>query len=525
MRIQWNNLDQTKSYALLRQTDNLVDLKDDLTADRIHSWSIPAGGGLDYYYGASMVSETDLDRLQTLADEQQLIKKYKAVLNGEIINKGENRRVLHHLTRGELGEKVMDDGVNLRDFYREQHQRIRNFVDKVHSGIITGSTGKKFDTAVQIGIGGSDLGPRALYLALKQFHTPKMRAFFVSNVDPGDAADVIPLINPETTLFILVSKSGATQETLANKNLLIERMRGLGIPGYKASSHLIAVTSKTSPLAGSPNVLDAFYIDDSIGGRFSSTSAVGDVILSLTLSSQVFEQLLEGAHEADQRALSPEIRHNATLMDAMIAVFNRNIVNLPTTAVLPYSQALSRFPAHLQQLDMESNGKSVNRQGDALSYPTGPVLFGECGTNSQHSFYQLLHQGSDIVALQFIGFRQSQGDEDIQFGGSSSQTKLNANLAAQIVAFAKGRENTDPNKNFDGSRPSTLLVGDRLDAKTMGALLAHYENKVMFQGFCWNINSFDQEGVQLGKILTNELLEGSSQDASLTAYAAILGVK
>jgi len=525
MPIQWNNLDQTKSYALLRQTDSLINLKDDLTADRIHSWSIPAGGSLNYYYGASMLSETDLDRLQALADEQQLIEKYRAVLSGEIINTGENRQVLHHLTRGELGDAVVVEGENLHNFYLEQHQRVRDFVDKVHSGIIKGSTGKQFDTAVQIGIGGSDLGPRALYQALKQSLTPKMKAFFVSNVDPDDAAGVISQIDPETTLFILVSKSGTTQETLANKNLIMGRMQALGIPGYKSSKHLVAVTSKTSPLAGSPDVLDAFYIDDFIGGRFSSTSAVGDVILSLTLSSRVFEQLLEGAHEVDQRALNPEIRHNAPLMDAMIAVFNRNIVKLSTTAILPYSQALSRFPAHLQQLDMESNGKGVNRRGEPLSYPTAPVLFGDSGTNSQHSFYQLLHQGSDIVALQFIGFRHSQRAEDFRFDGSSSQTKLNANLASQIVAFAKGRGNTNLNKNFDGSRPSTLLVGDRLDAKTMGALLAHYENKVMFQGFCWNINSFDQEGVQLGKNLTNDLLAGSSQDSSLAAYAAILGVR
>ncbi len=183
------------------------------------------------------------------------------------------------------------------------------------------------------------------------------------------------------------------------------------------------------------------------------------------------------------------------------------------------------FPAHLQQLDMESNGKSVNRRGEAVSYPTGPIVFGEPGTNGQHSFYQLLHQGTDVVPLQFVGFRESQAGEDVITDGSTSQTKLNANLAAQIIAFAKGSPNDNPNKNFDGMRPSTLLTADRLDARVLGALLAHYENKVMFQGFCWNLNSFDQEGVQLGKKLAKSVLEGSSADGALKAYAAILGVE
>ena len=352
-----------------------------------------------------------------------------------------------------------------------------------------------------------------------------MKALFVSNVDPDDAADVISMVNPETTLFILVSKSGTTQETLANRDLIIAKMNAAAVSGYDSSGHIIAVTSKTSPLAGSSTVLDSFYIDDNIGGRYSSTSAVGAAVLSLALGPDVFDAILSGANQADSSALNPDIRKNAALLDALIGVFNRNILGLPATAVLPYSQALSRFPAHLQQLDMESNGKSVNRRGEAVSYPTGPIVFGEPGTNGQHSFYQLLHQGTDVVPLQFVGFRESQAGEDVITDGSTSQTKLNANLAAQIIAFAKGSPNNNPNKNFDGMRPSTLLTADRLDARVLGALLAHYENKVMFQGFCWNLNSFDQEGVQLGKKLAKSVLDGSSADGALKAYAAILGVE
>lgn len=524
MALNWNNLDTTESYSELRKTDTLLSLKDELTAERALNWKVTAGGGLDFHYGASLVTPTDLDRLQALADEQQLIEKYQSILKGDRINTGEDRKVLHHLTRGQIAGDVIENDISIGAFYREQVKRIRTFADRIHSGTIKGSTGKAFDTVVQIGIGGSDLGPRALYLALKQAHSTRMAAYFVSNVDPDDATDIVSLINPETTLFILVSKSGTTQETLANRDLIIQRMKDAGIAGYDPTKHLVAVTSNTSPLADSSDVLDSFYIDDYIGGRYSSTSAVGGVVLSLALGSDVFSELLAGAHDADKLAQEKDIRKNAALLDAMVGVFNRNFLGLPSTAVLPYSQGLSRFPAHLQQLDMESNGKSVNRQGEDIDYSTGPVVFGEPGTNGQHSFFQLLHQGTDIVPLQFIGFRKSQAGEDVVTEGSTSQTKLNANLAAQIIAFAKGSPNENPNKNFDGMRPSTLLLGDRLDARSLGALLAHFENKVMFQGFCWNLNSFDQEGVQLGKILTKSVLSGKSNDAALKAYASLLGV-
>ena len=522
MPVEWKNLDLTESFSKLSPSS--TSLRKDLTEERTKEWTIPAGAGLDFYYGASLVSDNVLQQLKALAEEQQLSEKYSMLLNGERINTGENRRVLHHLTRGQLGTDVTEDGVNLGTFYAEQKKRIAQFASKVHSGEIKGSTGKAFDTVVQIGIGGSDLGPRAMYLALRQVVETKLNALFVSNVDPDDAADVISLIDPERTLFILVSKSGTTQETLANRDLIIERMQAVAPSGYDASRHMVAVTSKTSPLAGSKQVLDSFYIDDYIGGRYSSTSAVGGVVLSLALGSDVFEDFLSGANEADAMAQESNPLKNAAMLDALIGVYNRNILGLPTTAVLPYSQALSRFPAHLQQLDMESNGKSVNRRGEAVNYPTGPIVFGEPGTNGQHSFYQLLHQGTDVVPLQFIGFRDSQTGEDVEVDGSTSQTKLKANLAAQIIAFAKGSAHENPNKNFDGQRPSSLLVADQLTPRVLGALLAHFENKVMFQGFCWNINSFDQEGVQLGKKLANAVLDGSAEDGALKAFAALLGV-
>ncbi len=433
--------------------------------------------------------------------------------------------VLHQLTRGQQGKDVFWGEKNQREFYLSQLARIREFADGVHSGKIKGSTGKPFNTVVQIGIGGSDLGPRALYIALENICSPLMKARFISNVDPDDANAVLAELDLETSLFILVSKSGTTQETLANRNFVIEKSKQAGIKGFNPSAHMIAVTSETSPLAGSSDVLDSFYMDDFIGGRYSSTSAVGGAVLSLAFGPDVFQEILDGAAEADKMALESDIRKNAALMDALIGVYERNILGFPTTAVLPYSQALSRFPAHLQQMDMESNGKSVNREGKPISYPTGPVIFGEPGTNGQHSFYQLLHQGTDIIPLQFVGFHKAQINSDLDFEGSTSQQKLKANLAAQIVAFAKGRNDENPNKTFTGERPSSVILGDQLTPKALGALLAHFENKVMFQGFTWNVNSFDQEGVQLGKVLAGQVLAGGdSMDPVLKAYSEILGI-
>jgi glucose-6-phosphate isomerase len=290
---------------------------------------------------------------------------------------------------------------------------------------------------------------------------------------------------------------------------------------------MVAVTSETSPLAHNSGYLDSFYFDDFIGGRYSSASPVGGVILSLAYGSDVFREFLAGAFAADKAALESGICKNASLLDALIGVWERNFLSYPYTAILPYSQALSRFPAHLQQLDMESNGKRVNRDGKPLSYQTGPVVFGEPGTNGQHSFYQLLHQGTDIVPLQFIGFRASQRKDDSVIDGSTSQAKLNANLAAQITAFANGKSDSSGSRDFPGGRPSSLIYGEKLTPYALGALLAHYENKVMFQGFIWNVHSFDQEGVQLGKVLAKKMLNktgGTSGDPVLDAYGELLGV-
>ncbi len=510
------NLDELSAYKKLT-SQNSVCVKKELTADRVKKYQVAMAEGLTFNYAAKAVNDSILTNLQELANEANVCEKYEKILSGEEMNTGENRKVLHHLTRGQLSTDVMFEGENLRSFYKGEQDKFSAFAEKIHAE-------KKFTTVVQIGIGGSDLGPRAMYLALEQWakknNCLKMNAKFISNVDPDDGAGVLSEVDLAKTLFILVSKSGTTQETLANE-LFVKDI--LNKAGLDASKQMVAVTSKQSPLANNPAYLDSFYIDDFIGGRYSSTSAVGGVVLSLAFGGDVFAQFLDGATAADKTAQNKEIEKNPALLDALIGLYERNVQGFGTTAILPYSQALSRFPAHLQQADMESNGKQVNRDGKPVNYVTGPAIFGEPGTNGQHSFYQLLHQGTDIIPLQFIGFFDSQRGEDVVVDGSTSQKKLCANLVAQIVAFACGKEDENKNKNFPGTRPSSLIYGKELNPKTLGALLAHYENKIMFQGFLWNLNSFDQEGVQLGKLLANKVLKGET-DGALTAYAEIFGI-
>ena len=520
-------MDTLASYKELQAVEqvNLTEaMSGENGAERVKKYSVPMAEGLAYNYGAKQVDDNILNVLAKLAEEAQLTEKYEALYNGEMINTGEKRLVLHQLTRGQLGEPVVADGVDKRAFYVEQQTKIAEFANKVHAGEITNAAGEKFTTVVQIGIGGSDLGPRAIYIALENWakanDTLKMKAEFISNVDPDDASGVLSKIDVARSIFVLVSKSGTTLETLTNESFVKDALEKAGLD---PSKHMIAVTSETSPLAKSDDYLAAFFMDDYIGGRYSSSSAVGGAVLSLAFGPEVFAQFLAGAAAEDELAKEKDLLKNPAMLDALIGVYERNVLGYLDTAVLPYSQALSRFPAHLQQLDMESNGKSVNRFGEPVNYPTGPVIFGEPGTNGQHSFYQLLHQGTDIVPLQFVGFKNNQMEQDVVIQGSTSQQKLCANVAAQIVAFACGKDDENRNKKFEGGRPSSIIIGEKLTPEALGALLSHFENKVMFQGFVWNLNSFDQEGVQLGKVLAKRVLAHET-DGALKVYSDLLNI-
>ena len=480
-----------------------------LTRDRLLSFTCRTGA-FKLLYGTQRLDSGVLDALQELADESQVVEQFKQMKQGKVINRidgyaSEERMVLHTAARDIFTPPVHSEATGQA---KAELDKLQAFLADLASGSLVNEAGQKFTTMVMIGIGGSDLGPRALYLALAAYATLQRSVRFISNVDPDDAAAVLGDLDLSRTLVNVVSKSGTTLETLTNEQLVRTAFAAAGLDPGK---HFIAVTGKGSPMDNPSSYLRSFYMFDYIGGRYSATSMVGAVMLGFALGHDALVEILRGANDIDRAAEEMDIRRNIPLLMALIGIWNHTFLGHETVAVLPYSQALIRFAAHLQQCDMESNGKSIDRQGNALSVQSGPIVWGEPGTNGQHAFYQLLHQGTVIVPVEFIGFRQNQYEQDIVIKETTSQDKLLANLLAQSLAMATGRDNDNPNKRFAGNRPNSILLADRLTPYTMGALLAVYETKIVMQGFIWNINSFDQEGVQLGKILAGEILEHIGQ--------------
>ncbi len=507
--MKYCNFNELDDYnTLIKLAENPVDLSDNsvLTVDRLERYHLQ-NGSFELLYGTQRITDQVLDTLQNLADQAELVAQFLAMKRGAVMNRiigqeSENRQVLHTACRDVFADTRQHPEASAQA--RQQLDRLRRFLDELDRGELTNARGERFTTMVQVGIGGSDLGPRALYTALKRYCQPDRRAMFIANVDPDDAAAVLAELDLSRTLFNVVSKSGITLETRTNELLVRQALEAKGLDPLR---HILAVTGEGSPMDDRSRYLESFYMYDYIGGRFSATSMVGGVTLGFALGFEAFEALLHGAHEIDVAAEAPDIRKNLPLLMALLGIWNHNFLGCATTAILPYSQPLSRFPAHLQQCDMESNGKSVSRSGLPVTWQTGPIVWGEPGTNGQHAFYQLLHQGTAVVPVEFIAFRKSQYATDIEVEGSSSQQKLVANVLAQSLALAMGQENDNLNQRFEGNRPSLLLMADRLTPQTMGELLAIYEARIVFQGFCWNINSFDQEGVQLGKTLATRLQE------------------
>ena len=462
---------------------------------------------LDLHYATERLDDHVLDLLQELADELQLVDQFKMMRRGAVLNRiegfdSENRQVLHTACRDLFCTVPAEP--NATGEAKKELAKLKEFLENVDSGKLCNHKDERFNTLIHVGIGGSDLGPRSIYEALRAYGLPGRQVHFIANVDPDDGARVLAGVNLERALVCIVSKSGSTLETLTNEKLVCGALRKAGLDPAK---HCIAVTAEKSPLDDPGNYLQSFYMHDYIGGRYSSTSMVGAVMLGFSLGLEHVMAFLQGASEIDCHGEEKNIRKNIPLLLALIGIWNHNFLRFPTAAILPYSQALHRFPAHLQQCDMESNGKSTDRNGRTVTGRTGPIIWGEPGTNGQHAFYQLLHQGTEIVPAEFIGFKQSQYEVDLVVQGSTSQQKLLANLLAQIVAMAVGQSSENPNRNFPGNRPSCLLLADKLTPRVMGALLAVYEAKIVFQGYVWNINSFDQEGVQLGKVLADRFLK------------------
>jgi len=509
------DLDKTRAFKKLQTlAQNPIDLTDPAIDWPARIAALQAEAcGYRLLYATQQVTPKVLAALQALADESGVVRQFGQMMRGAKMNhvkgKGnENRRVLHTASRNIFPRLACRCDAGQADAVaaaKKQLRSLKTFLGKVASGAIANAKGQTFTDIVQVGIGGSDLGPRALYLALPEHRLKGRRVHFLSNVDPDDAAQVLKGLNLARTLVAVVSKSGTTLETCTNEALVADYFAAKNLDKRR---HFVAVTGKDSEMDRPDDYLAVFNMYDYIGGRFSATSMVGGVALAFGLGLDTFKAILRGARKMDLNALETDATRNLALLAALLGVWNRNALGHETVAILPYSQALVRFVAHLQQLDMESNGKSVNRQGKAVPYPTGPIVWGEPGTNGQHAFYQLIHQSQTTIPSEFIGYRRSQAGQDIDHEGTTSQQKFLANLLAQSIGLATGKPDADNlNKNFPGNRPNSILMGEQLTPEALGALLAYYENKIAFQGFLWNINSFDQEGVQLGKKLANGIID------------------
>lgn len=491
-----------KTYAELQAMAlEPIDLTDPgrMTPERVEKMAIEAVG-LTLLFPGERVDEAVMASLYKLSREAQALQFLRAMQAGEKVNsiegvESENREALHTAMRDQFEPKqTAPKAQAAAQAAQRELEKLRLFLEKEEG---------RFTDLIQIGIGGSELGPKALALSLEAFHKPNRRLFFLSNVDPDDAAAILAQVDPKKTLVVVVSKSGTTLETLTNETLVRAHFEKNGLA---PKEHFIAVTGEKSPMDDPSRYLASFYMWDYVGGRYSATSMVGGVALGFALGYERFLEILQGAHAMDRHALEAPAEKNLPLTSALLGIWNRNFLHLPTVAVIPYSQALHRFPAHLQQLEMESNGKRVDKKGHFVDFETGPIVWGEPGTNGQHSFYQLIHQGTGEVPLEFLGFRKSQRGSDLEVEGTLSQQKLIANLVAQSIALATGQKSENPNRFFPGNRPNRILFAEELTPYTLGAILAYYEHKVALQGAIWNINSFDQEGVQLGKVLAKQVL-------------------
>lgn len=476
----------------------LPDFKKNLTADRI-TYCFAEGAGIKLLYGTERVNSDILSLLYQLAEEKDVLKKMQDMQEGKFVNfikgyESENRRALHTATRAVFSSKKYPKIV------QEAIEKSKIEIDKLQKLL---PQFEHFTTIVQIGIGGSSLGPETVYRGLEYFKKSHKAAYFLSNIDPDEVAKLLTVIDLKKTLFIVVSKSGSTLETLTNETWIRQKLQDLHL---NPKEHFIAVTEQGSLLDDADRYQAVFYIWDYIGGRYSVTSMVGGVLLSLTLGIERYFEFLRGAFMMDHTVLEMDLNKNLPLLSALLGVWNQNFLGYSTSAIIPYCQALCRLPAYLQQLYMESNGKSITTEGKKITYSTSPVVWGEIGTNSQHSFFQFLHQGTSPASVEFIGFIHSQYYQDIKIDGTLSQDKLLSNLFAQSLALAQGQDHSNPNKSFTGNRPSRILLAKQLDPMNLGSLIAYYEHQVVFQGFLWSINSFDQEGVQLGKKLANRFL-------------------
>ena len=480
-------------------------------------------------YSKNLIDAKTFELLQNLAEESKLKSAIDAMFSGEKINETEGRAVLHTALRDFSDQEILVDGENIKPGIKRVLNQMKTFSEKIISGEHKGFSGKEITDVVNIGIGGSDLGPVMVCSALKHFKT-RLNVHFVSNVDGNHIAEVLKNLNPETTLFIIASKTFTTQETMTNADSAKAWFLKSG-KQEEVAKHFVALSTNTNAVKNfgiaEENIFEFW---DWVGGRYSLWSAIGLSIV-LSVGYENFEQLLKGANESDIHFQTADFKENVPVIMGLMGIWYRNFFDAGTYAILPYSQYLDRFAAYLQQGDMESNGKCVDRNGNFVEYETGPVIWGEPGTNGQHAFYQLIHQGTELIPADFIAYVKSCNEV------SDHQEKLMANFFAQTEALAFGKteeearaelvkSGTSENeinrlinyKVFHGNTPTNSFLFNTLTPFSLGQLIAMYEHKIFVQGVIWNVFSFDQFGVELGKVLAGKILAELENSEKITSH-------
>lgn len=492
--------------------------------DRGSTWVLRVG---DIYADMSKnrLNQETMRTLYDLARERGVESLRDAMFAGEKINTTENRAVLHTALRKQGDEPVYVDGQDVMPEVRRVLQQMADFSNAVRSGEWLGYTGKRITSIVNIGIGGSDLGPVMAYEALKHYAQRDVAVHFVSNVDGTHIAETLKVCDPETTLFIIASKTFTTDETMTNAATARQWFMSAAQNETAVAKHFVALSTNTEAVqAFGIDVNNMFQFWDWVGGRYSLMSAIGLSVM-IAIGPDNFHELLIGAYDMDEHFRTAPLEQNLPATLALIGVWNTNFLGAETEAILPYDQYLHRFAAYFQQGNMESNGKSVTKDGERVTYQTGPIIWGEPGTNGQHAFYQLIHQGTRLIPCDFIAFKESLNDPD---GRGDHHRKLTANVFAQSQALAFGKtadevraegvpEELVAHKVFEGNRPSNTLLLPKLTPRTLGQLIALYEHKIFVQGAIWGVNSFDQMGVELGKVLAKGIY-ADLESADLSQY-------
>ncbi|MEK6628461.1 MAG: glucose-6-phosphate isomerase [Bdellovibrionota bacterium] len=512
------NPTQTQSWKLLSEHSekmksahlNELFSKD---PDRFSKFSLNFDNKIHLDYSKNILTDETIKLLLQLAEECNLTGAIKQIFSGEKINKTENRPVLHTALRKQSKKPILVDGQDIMPAINRVLEQMKKFSNKISSGSLLGYTGKPITDIVNIGIGGSDLGPHMITEALKFYQLPNIKTYFVSNVDGAHIYETLKALKPETTFFLVASKTFTTQETMTNAHTAQKWFLKAAADKQHIAKHFAAISTNAQAVNefGITNE-NRFEFWDWVGGRYSWCSAIG-LSIACSIGYENFEKLLNGAEAMDTHFANTPLQHNIPVLMGLIGIWYGNFLGSQTEAVLPYDQYLHRFVAYLQQCNMESNGKSVDRNGEPIKYQTGPVIWGEPGTNGQHAFYQLLHQGTKLVPCDFLIAANSLNNL------TDHHAKLLSNFFAQTQALAFGNTSaSDPYKQFKGNHPSNSIIYKKLTPEILGSLIAMYEHKVFTQGVIWNIFSFDQWGVELGKKLANQILPELESSAVVNGH-------